>query len=285
LVIQPLSRTFIPARVTDNPFMGAAYMGMLQGLPEPLRSQMLHGDFEAGMKDDDWQVIPTAWVRAAMERWTFMGSARRGFVPPCEMDSMGVDVARGGRDKFVIARRHGIWFADLKRIAGVNVTDGAIGAGLVIQNRRDRAPVHVDIIGWGSDVHGALVANDVQTIGVNASSGSSVRTQAGQGFVNRRAEMIWAMREALDPAGPFPIALPDDLEIEQDLTAYRYQMTRGGIQIESKQDMKKRLGRSPDVGDALCLALIATPKEEQVIDALDKMLHGGMGDDFDRNNF
>jgi hypothetical protein len=62
-IITPRSRTFIPARVTDNPHLyGTGYMAQLQALPEPLRSQMLNGDFHAGMEDDPWQVIPTAWI-------------------------------------------------------------------------------------------------------------------------------------------------------------------------------------------------------------------------------
>jgi hypothetical protein len=65
-----MSRTFIPSRVSDNPYlMGTGYMTQLQSLPEPLRSQMLYGDFHAGVQDDPWQVIPTAWVEAAMARW------------------------------------------------------------------------------------------------------------------------------------------------------------------------------------------------------------------------
>ena len=50
-VIQPKSRTFIPARVTDNPYYtDSGYVATLQSLPEPLRSQMLYGDFRAGIK-------------------------------------------------------------------------------------------------------------------------------------------------------------------------------------------------------------------------------------------
>src|SRR5882672_1240245 len=103
-LIKPQSRTFIPSRVADNPYlMGTNYMAQLQALPEPLRSQMLHGDFKSGMEDDPWQVIPTAWVEAAMQRWKPM------HVKPA-MDSVGVDVARGGKDNTIIARRHGVWF-------------------------------------------------------------------------------------------------------------------------------------------------------------------------------
>ena len=70
-LITPMSRTFIPSRVEDNPYlMASGYKTVLQNLPEPLRSKMLHGDFSAGMEDNPWQVIPTAWVDAAMARWT-----------------------------------------------------------------------------------------------------------------------------------------------------------------------------------------------------------------------
>ena len=62
--------TFLQAMLWDNPYyMDAGYMATLQSLPEPLRSQMLLGDFHAGMQDDPWQVIPTEWVRLAQKRW------------------------------------------------------------------------------------------------------------------------------------------------------------------------------------------------------------------------
>jgi len=68
--VQPQSRTFIKARVEDNPYlMGTGYKRTLQGLPEPLRSRMLYGDFGLGKDDDEWQVIPTEWVLAAQKRW------------------------------------------------------------------------------------------------------------------------------------------------------------------------------------------------------------------------
>ena len=67
-IITPMSRTFIPSSVSDNPFLvGTGYIAQLQALPEPLRSQMLHGDFMAGVTDDPWQVIPTDWVDG---QWT-----------------------------------------------------------------------------------------------------------------------------------------------------------------------------------------------------------------------
>jgi hypothetical protein len=47
-----LSRTFIPASLEDNPYRNTPeYRAKLQNLPEPLRSQLLKGDFKAGLQD------------------------------------------------------------------------------------------------------------------------------------------------------------------------------------------------------------------------------------------
>lgn len=69
-LIYPKSRTFIRARVEDNPrLMESGYRRTLQNLPEPLRSRMLRGDFAVGNEDAEWQVIPTDWVLQAQARW------------------------------------------------------------------------------------------------------------------------------------------------------------------------------------------------------------------------
>lgn len=265
-IIRPKSRTFIPSRVTDNYFyVKTGYIETLQSMPEPLRSQLLDGDFRAGIEDDPWQVIPTAWIDAAMARWK--PRDEKG-----EMDSMGVDVAVGGRDKFVISRRHGTWFDELVRIPGNEIpqeTAGQVGAGYVIQYRRDQAPVHVDMIGWGLTVHNSLYENRVQTIGVNAANASKALSTEGKlKFANLRAELAWRLREALDPSNPHPIALPDDPALRSDLAAYKWQISKAGILVRSKDEMKKELGRSPDDGDAVMLANITTLKDEFVEDAL-----------------
>lgn len=261
-IITPKSRTFIPSRVTDNYFyVRSGYIETLQSLPEPLRSQMLEGDFSAGVEDDAWQVIPTTWVEEAMERWE--PRTAKG-----EMDSMGVDVAVGGRDEFIVSRRHSAWFDELETIPGHEIpqeTAGQVGAGHVIRLRRDRAPVHVDMIGWGLTVHNALVENNVQTIGVNVARGTKEKTREGtMGFLNVRAELCWRMREALDPANPIKLALPPDPALKADLCAYKWKVSKAGIQVRSKDEMKEELGRSPDKGDAVLMANIDTIKDEVV---------------------
>lgn len=255
-LIKPLSRTFIPSRVTDNPFLlGTNYEATLQALPEPLRSQMLEGDFTAGLQDDKWQVIPTAWVEQAQARWK--PRDKRG-----RMDSVGVDVARGGRDASVIARRHGTWFDEPIRLPGKEAPDGPQVAGQVIAHTRDGAPVHVDVIGVGASVYDFLTQLGVQTEGVNNSEKSVARDRSGKlDFKNKRAELYWKFREMLDPTSDNGIALPPDPKLKADLVTPRWKLTVQGIQIELKEEIVQRLGRSPDDGDAYVLAAIETSRE------------------------
>lgn len=257
-VITPRSRTFIPSKVTDNyAYVKSGYISILQSMPEPLRSQMLEGDFKAGIEDDEWQVIPTRWIDEAMGRW--QPKDAKG-----EMDVMGVDPAMGGKDKFVIAPRHGTWFDKLIRIPGAEVPDGQTGAALVVKHRRDRAVINIDVIGWGSSTLNMLQENEVQCHPVNGANGSLERSKEGAlRFVNYRAEIVWRMREGLDPANPDPLALPPDPSLKADLAAYKWKMTKGGIQVRSKEEMKEELGRSPDDGDAVVMANIVTMKLEQ----------------------
>ncbi|HUT20574.1 MAG TPA: terminase, partial [Anaerolineae bacterium] len=155
--IQPRSRTFIPARVTDNPYyMATGYEAQLQALPEPLRSMMLYGDFSAGLDDDPWQVIPTAWVRLAQERWTEDGATGT-------LTALGCDPARGGKDFTAIARRYGGWFS-YRKWPGVMTPDGPSVAALVLSELGDTTEtgINVDVIGVGSAVYDAL---DAQGLG------------------------------------------------------------------------------------------------------------------------
>lgn len=264
-IIIPRSRTFVPSRVTDNYFyVRSGYIQTLQSLPEPLRSQMLDGNFAAGVEDDPWQVIPTSWIDAAQARW----KARDTKGP---MDSMGVDPAAGGADNMVIYRRHGQWFDHAIRIPGREIPQeraGPIAAGHVMMNRTDRAVVHGDVIGWGLSCMNFLTENEVQVVAVNFAAGTGGnRTLDGQlQFFNVRAMVIWRMREALDPQSKEPIDLPPDPRLKADLASYKWELRRGGVFIKSKEEQKKEIGHSPDDGDAFCLANIVTMKNSALDD-------------------
>ena len=66
--------------------------------------------------------------------------------------------------------------------------------------------------------------------------------------------MWWRLREALDPDYGLEVVLPPDPKLQADLTAPTYSVRPGQppkIYVESKQDIMKRLGRSPDRDDAV----------------------------------
>jgi hypothetical protein len=266
-IITPKTRTFIPAKVTDNPYLyGTGYMAQLQALPEPLRSQMLKGDFLAGMTADPWQVIPTLWIEIAQARW------KHKDVKP-EMDSMGVDVARGGKDCTTIARRHGNWFDEMLSYPGTQTPDGPTVAGLVIAGLRDSAPIHIDVIGVGASPYDFLRTAKQQVIGVNVAEKSLGHDKSGRlSFSNLRSELWWRMREWLDPSNNTGAALPDDGELLADLSAPKWSLKGPIIYVESREEIIDRIGRSPDKASAVILALIETPKL-----ALLEKLHGTGG--------
>ncbi|MEI7873841.1 MAG: terminase [Alphaproteobacteria bacterium] len=167
---------------------------------------------------------------------------------------MGVDVARFGDDRSVIVLRRGRdarSFAvekhrgmDLMTLAG-RVAEIAFGHGV-------RA-VFVDETGLGAGVVDRLRQLGVQHVqGVNF--GASAARWDGDGakslYANKRAEMWGNLRDWLKAGG----ALPDDPELRADLTGVEYGYTgTGEIQLEKKEDMKKRGLASPDIGDALAL--------------------------------
>lgn len=245
-----MSRTFIPASLTDNPYLPADYRAKLQQLPEPLRSQLLHGDFLAGREDNEWQVVPTAWVRAAQARW--LGEPTR------DMRALGVDPAQGGPDKTAIARLHDDnHFASIESRPGSETPDGPSVAALVLKLRRNNAAVAIDMTGgWGGSARDHLKThNEVTAIPVVFSAeGPGTDKDTQYGYANLRAKMYWEFRTALDPDNGEGIILPPSDKLMAQLTAATWRPRSGKIQIESKEAIKDRLGVSPDEADAVVMA-------------------------------
>jgi hypothetical protein len=260
-VITPKSRTFIPAGVKDNPYlMQSGYMAVLQAMPEPLRSQMLYGDFSVGVADDPWQVIPTEWVRAAQARWKDDARPKDTKGRALPMTALGVDVARGGGDKTVLARRFGTWFAPLEKHPGASTPDGPTVAALVAKALSDGGYANIDGIGVGASVYDHCrqqpgIRERVRSIIYSEAATERDRSKT-LSFRNLRAYAYWSFREALDPKTGDSLALPPDPELLADLCAPKWSMSLSGVQVEAKEDIIKRIGRSPDSGDAVVLAAL-----------------------------
>lgn len=251
--IYPRSRTFIPAKLDDNIFYSAdgRYKSVLQSLPEPLRSQLLNGDFDAANMPDPFQIIPSDWVRKAQKRW--MERER----PTTPLTAVGVDPSRGGNDKTGIAKRYDNWFDEVVSYPGVVAKDGGTVAELTRQNIESKpAYINVDVNGIGSSVYDHLKVMYDNVIPFNGAEGSTYRDKSGKlKMRNKRAEMYWRMRDALDPNGGDDLALPPDTELLADLCSARYSVTSAGVLVEEKDKIKERIGRSPDIGEAVMMAL------------------------------
>lgn len=263
-IIKPKSRTFIPARVTDNKYyMETGYLSTLQSLPEPLRSQMLNGDFGAGIEDDPWQVIPTEWVEAAQARWKPEDEMRILYKGDFAMDSYGLDVARGGKDNTIGYARHGHWYNKANVLEGIQSKDGPASASFAVGNVRDEAPIHVDVIGVGASTYDFLKQSGLHVVPVDVRQSATAFDRSNQlSFFNLRSQLWWQFRELLDPAYGSIVALPPEPELLADLTAPRWGLQGKTIKVESREDIIKRLGRSPDYGSAIINAQIETPKRK-----------------------
>jgi hypothetical protein len=129
---------------------------------------------------------------------------------------------------------------------------------MIFTVRKDRANVNIDVIGVGSSVYDSVKAaiGEEFTFGLNGSAKSEKLDRSDQlGFWNKRAEWWWGMREALDPDKGDDLALPPDPGLRADLCAPTWKLTPRGIQVEAKEDIIKRIGRSPDKGDSAVYAL------------------------------
>lgn len=250
--IIPKSRTFFHAKLSDNKYLEqTGYGAQIDAMPEPIRS-ILKGKFGAYKQVDPFQIIPLEWVRAAQKRWLERTK------PETPLTAVGVDPSRGGEDKTGIAKRYDNWFAPVITYPGHVAKDGPIVAELTRQAIGDEKVgyINVDVNGIGSSVydHLKVMFDNVQPF--NGSEASDYRDKSGKlKMRNQRAEMYWRMRDALDPIEGDDIALPLDKELLGDLCSARYEVSSAGVKVEEKEEIKKRIGRSPDTGEAVMMAL------------------------------
>ncbi|WP_333846882.1 LAGLIDADG family homing endonuclease [Phaeobacter italicus] len=250
-----MSRTFIPSLVADNPYLAndKGYKARVMALPEPLRSQLLYGDFTADQEDDEKQVIPSEWVRLAQARWID--------TPPDDipMTAVASDIAQGGADRTVVQARHGAWFGHFHTVPGSQTPDGMTAASEIMKQVKGQCRVVVDAGGgYGGDALTKLAEAGIECYGFVSSTKSTRPSRNGlYKFRNFKAEALWALRDALDPNNGDDIALPPDPELLVELCAFRVKEWKSGassvaqqvVELEPKDKVKERLGRSPDKAD------------------------------------
>lgn len=213
------------------------------------------GEFPEGGED---MLIPLRWVEAAQERQA----------PPQHNASLclGCDVARFGSDRTVLCLRDQFAVRHLESHTGHSTM---VTAGRVLATAREwRIPAQrcfVDDTGVGGGVSDRLHEQQFNLNPVNF--GESARD--GERFANRRTEMFWRLRDALNPEITHSprLAIPKSMsELAAEITRPLYAYTsRGQIKLEAKDQIKARLGRSPDLADALALTFTPRRREPRVI--------------------
>jgi hypothetical protein len=205
--------------------------------------------------DSPEAIIPFSWVELAVNRWKDWkekGSPLNGKLV------IGADTAGQGVDKTSFFYRVGKIGTRIERYKKSRPMELA---GKLKNALGPKGLLNIDV----SYGEGAGTANRLQEFDGFASRinpvNFSARTEKTDRtgiitFINVRALMWWNMREMLDPENDELIALPDDELLIGDLVAVRRLPLRsdGKLQIESKDDIRKRLGRSTDDGDSCCLA-------------------------------
>lgn len=210
------------------------------------------GDFAASDEDG---VIPLAWIELANERWYAWKDAGS----PGVFVGTGVDVARYGPDKTVQALRYDGTLAErsVKAVSELRRTSRedtmtTVGRVKGVLDAHGGKAV-VDVIGIGAGVVDRLRELGCEVVAFNAAEHTDRKDRSGElGFTNVRGAAWWNLREMLDPANGDPAALPPDDMLTGDLTAPHWRVVSGGkIEVESKDKIRERLGRSTDDGDAV----------------------------------
>lgn len=223
-----------------NPWVMSYILGQFP--PSSLNSLLGPEDVLAAMKRD-WPTDVYSWAQTRL----------------------GVDVARYGDDRTVIFPRQG------KRAFQPHVMrharDSAVSTDIAtaVMTQRLKLGTHATIMdatgGWAAGASDVLRASDPSHPPVNVQFHAAGLDQR---YKNRRAEMWFQMAEWVKAGG----WLPNIPELIGELSTPTYTFMQGKFQLEPKEQVKERLGRSPDLADALALtfgipealpAKVATP--------------------------
>lgn len=213
------------------------------GETSALYQNRVKGEFAQSSEDS---VCPLALIEAAVNRWKKIPREELKIV------QIGFDPARFGGDRSVAAFRHGNTITSLNRWSKKD-TMFSTGKLVSFNNINKNIRFLIDVIGLGAGIYDRAKEKGLKVTAYNAASATKKRDRSKEfGFVNKRSAGWWMMRELLEDG---EIALPDDELLIGDLAAPKWTVTSGGkIKVDSKDDMKKLLGRSTDDADAVIMA-------------------------------
>ena len=172
-------------------------------------------------------------------------------VSPNEPLIYGLDVARFGTDRTALCKRKGNVVLSVTSWGGLDLMQTV---GQIVNEAKKDGPeeICVDTIGLGSGVADRLREMGFNIRDVNVAESSAMNPNAA-----RLRDDLWlSVKEWLATKS---VRLPDDRTLRHELVAPRYTFTSTGkIVVESKDSMRKRGMRSPDLADSLCLTFAST---------------------------
>jgi len=230
---------FIPSLPKDNPHLPPDYESKLRELyPEELVKQLLDGD---------WDVLESGYY---LFRYKDIKSAIEREVEIEDLKVMGVDIARFGEDSSVAIIRQGKKVIWLQHWAKTDLMD-TTGRIVNLIDRFKPHTVNLDIIGMGSGVYDRLLELKYKVNGINVGESPSNKEK----YINLRIEIFDSLRKRFEGG---EISIPDDLELIRELSNIKLKpyLSTGQMQLESKEDMKRRGVKSPDRADALALCFM-----------------------------
>jgi len=220
--------------------LGAIEAERRAGMSNTMIQQEFYSSFIAPTENI---VIPYELIQAALDRELHFARSPR---------VAGLDVARFGDDRTALVIRQGGGIAYVESWAQADVVETA---GRVLDRYRSGLfdTVAVDTIGIGAGAADLLRANGVPVTMVTVNEKAKDEGR----FDSQRDELWWSLREWFEEGEcciPKSLMAQTRQAILKDIQDIRFKYSASGrIKIESKDDMKKRLGFSPDIGDALCL--------------------------------
>ena len=236
-------KVFIPALPAENKNLPPGYIDSLQEAfkhrPELLLAY-LEGSWDSLEGADI--VIKDIWIRDASEvHLNYIGRPKKVF---------GVDVARFGDDRTVIYYLEG---TDIKDEMIFGQKDTMYTAGKVHIWAQEKCPdlIGVDVVGLGAGVADRLREMGDNVLDVNSAEKADEETK----YRNVRAEMWWTTGRRFAEK-EIELTWPDP-ELRRELGSVSYFIKNGKFQMEAKEDVKKRLGKSPDKADAYLIGLKA----------------------------
>jgi len=197
-------------------------------------------------------LIPYEWIELANKRYEELEGKAENY----GQLSLGVDIAGMGRDASILCYRYGDVVDKFVSHQSGGVADHMYISGLVANEiGRKGTHAYIDTIGEGAGVYSRLVElgfnNAISCKGSESAHGLTDAT-GEYSFVNMRAYLHWQVRDWLNPKNNRNAALPKNDLLLQEATEIKWKFQSDGrIMIEPKDDIKARLGRSPDNFDAL----------------------------------